>query len=94
MLESPSDIAFNPDSSGLVHRGLSHTPDVAKIRDDLGVGVAATTATTAITATPPIPEPTEYRLLAGGLLILWGALRWKNRSRRIVGMPRSRWKKC
>ena len=95
-LEAPSDIASNPDASGLVNRGLSQTPGVAKVRDDLAVVNAATTATTATTAdtaTQPIPAPTEYMLLAGGLLILWGALRWKNRARPLVDMPRSCLKK-
>jgi len=83
-LGSPSGLAFILDRSESVDRGLSHTHDLAEVRLDLAVVSAAA---------QPIPEPTEYMLLAGGLLILWGALRWKNRTRRPFNAPRSRLKR-
>lgn len=86
-LESPSGIAFNLDPSGSVDRGFSQLDDFAAVRKDLAVD---DTASTSNPAAPPIPEPTEYMLLAGGLLILWAVLRWKNRARRTVNAPRSR----
>ena len=68
---------------------ISQAHEFAQLRAELAV---ANTADTTAAATP-IPEPTEYMLLAGGLLILWGSLRWKNRTRRPVNAPRSRLKK-
>ena len=72
----------NPSSS-------SQARELAQLRTELAVANTADTTT----AATPIPEPTEYMLLAGGLLILWGSLRWKNRTRRPVNTPRSRLKK-
>ena len=81
-LGSRSGLAFILDRSESVDRGLSYTHDLAEAPLDPAVVNAAA---------QPIPEPTEYMLLAGGLLILWGALRWKNRARRTFnGLPRSR----
>lgn len=59
----------------------------ASLRHSAGT---ANSANTANTATQPAPAPTEYMLLAGVLLILWGILRWKHRARRSVYTPRSR----
>ena len=84
-LGSPSGLTFILDRSESVDRGLSYTHDLAEAPLDLAVVNAAA---------HPIPEPTEYMLLAGGLLILWGALRWKNRARRPFNRPpRSRLKR-
>ena len=68
---------------------ISRAHEFAKHRAELAVANTADSTTAAI----PIPAPTEYMLLAGGLLILWGSLRWKNRTRRPVNAPRSRLKK-
>ena len=68
---------------------ISQAHEFAQLRAELAVANTADTTT----AATPIPEPTEYMLLAGGLLILWGSLRWKNRTRRPVNTPRSRLKK-
>jgi len=95
-LEVPSGIGFNLEVSKSGHAGLGQTDDFAGVRKDLAVVHAADVAKAANTAkiAPQlIPEPTEYMLLAGGLLILWGVLRWKNRARRTFNARRSRLKR-
>lgn len=77
--ESPSGIALDLDTAVFVNRGLRLTRDFSEFRNDPGI---VGTRTVATAATQSIPEPTEYMLLAGGLLILWAVLRWKSRARR------------
>lgn len=84
---------------GALNAGVDVLPDTGRVipaADGLDKSVFVNlrnTANTAKAATQPVPEPTEYVFLAGGLLILWVSLRWKECARRSGKAPRSRLKR-